>query len=161
MAKVCFSVSLCLCYLGSQQSGQVDFRNHLAASVAFSLVTVLMILHQVPQFSSWKHTSHNAAEEPRPFKYYCKNSNTSKSLEIPTCLIVLFGPWTRTSAHRLLLLLLVTPIILLLLLLLPVSWSGVIIGALDLRLSGLLDVRSNDSEDKETVMSYLLWVVMR
>lgn len=29
----------------------------------------------------------------------------------------------------------------------PVSWSGVIIGALDLRLSGLLDVRSNDSED--------------
>lgn len=52
MTKVCTSVSLCLCYLGSQQSGQVDFRNHLAASVAFSLVTVLMILHQVPQFSS-------------------------------------------------------------------------------------------------------------
>ncbi|TNN56596.1 hypothetical protein EYF80_033133 [Liparis tanakae] len=28
----------------------------------------------------------------------------------------------------------------------PVSWSGVIIGALDLRLSGLEEVRSNDSE---------------
>lgn len=32
---------------------------------------------------------------------------------------------------------------------LPVSWSGVIIGALDLRLSGLLDVLSNDSEGTE------------
>lgn len=29
---------------------------------------------------------------------------------------------------------------------LPVSWSGVIIGALDLRLSGLLDVLSKDSD---------------
>ena len=27
----------------------------------------------------------------------------------------------------------------------PVSWSGVIMGALDLRLSGLLEVRSKDS----------------
>lgn len=28
----------------------------------------------------------------------------------------------------------------------PVSWSGVIMGALDLRLSGLLEVRSKDSD---------------
>lgn len=41
-----------VCYLGCQQPGQIDFRNHLAASVPFSLVTVLVILHQVPQFSS-------------------------------------------------------------------------------------------------------------
>lgn len=45
---------LCSRYLGCQKSGQVDFRNHLTASVSFSLVTVLMIFHQVPQFSSWR-----------------------------------------------------------------------------------------------------------
>ncbi len=51
-AELPVCVSVCVSYLSRQQSGQVDLRNHLAASVSFSLITVLMILHQVPQFSS-------------------------------------------------------------------------------------------------------------
>lgn len=46
--------AICL-YLCSQQSGQVDLRNHFAAPVSLSLITVFMILHQVPQFSPLKH----------------------------------------------------------------------------------------------------------
>lgn len=39
-------------YLGGQQSGQVDLRHHLAASVALPLVRVIVVLHQVPQFGA-------------------------------------------------------------------------------------------------------------
>lgn len=39
-------------YLGGQQSGQVDFRHHLAASVPLPLVRVVVVLDQVPQFGA-------------------------------------------------------------------------------------------------------------
>jgi len=35
-------------HLGSQKSCQVDLRDHLAAAVALLLVSVLVVLHQVP-----------------------------------------------------------------------------------------------------------------
>lgn len=41
----------------------------------------------------------------------------------------------------------------------PVSWSGVIIGALDLRLSGLLDVRSKDSDGGDEQMRTKIFMV--
>lgn len=37
-----------MAHLGSQKSCQVDLRDHLAAAVALLLVSMLMILHQVP-----------------------------------------------------------------------------------------------------------------
>lgn len=39
-------------YLGSQQPCQVDLRDHLAATVTFTLVQVIVVLYQVPQFCS-------------------------------------------------------------------------------------------------------------
>ncbi len=39
-----------MAYLGSQESCQVDLRDHLAAAVALLLVSMLMVLHQVPNF---------------------------------------------------------------------------------------------------------------
>lgn len=39
-------------HLGSQQSGQVNLGDHLAASVTLLLVSVLVVLHQVPNFDS-------------------------------------------------------------------------------------------------------------
>lgn len=35
-------------YLGSQQPGQINLRDHLATAVSFLLVSVLVVLHQVP-----------------------------------------------------------------------------------------------------------------
>lgn len=126
-----------LCYLGSQQPGQVDFRNHLAASVSFSLVTVLVILHQVPQFSSWTQTKNTLINRTVHTEYE-------------------YQWWRKYSDLFLEVQQIYTPAA-------PVSWSGVIIGALDLKLSGLLDVRSNDSADTKThrEISYLLWLEIR
>lgn len=39
-------------YLCSQQPGQVDLRDHLAASVALPLIRVVVVLYQMPQFGS-------------------------------------------------------------------------------------------------------------
>lgn len=39
-------------HLGSEQTCQVDLRHHLAAAVALSLVCVVVVLHQVPEFGS-------------------------------------------------------------------------------------------------------------
>lgn len=36
-------------YLGGQQTGQVDLRDHLAAAVALPLVHVVVVFHQVPE----------------------------------------------------------------------------------------------------------------
>ena len=38
-------------HFGSQKSCQVDLRDHLAATVALLLVSVLMVLHQVPNLN--------------------------------------------------------------------------------------------------------------
>lgn len=39
-------------HLGSQESGQVNLGDHLATAVALLLVSVLVVLHQVPNFDS-------------------------------------------------------------------------------------------------------------
>lgn len=39
-------------HLGSEQTRQVDLRYHLAAAVALSLVCMVVVLHQVPEFGS-------------------------------------------------------------------------------------------------------------
>lgn len=39
-------------YLGGQQSSQVDLRDHLAATVSLLLVSMLMVLHQMPHFDA-------------------------------------------------------------------------------------------------------------
>lgn len=39
-------------YLGSQQSSQIDLRDHLAATVSLLLVSMLMVLHQMPHFDT-------------------------------------------------------------------------------------------------------------
>lgn len=39
-----------IAHLSRQKSCQVDFRDHLAAAVTLLLVSVLMVLHQVPHF---------------------------------------------------------------------------------------------------------------
>lgn len=49
---VCVCESTACRYLGGQQSGQVDFRDHLAPSVPFPLVRVVVVLDQVPQFGA-------------------------------------------------------------------------------------------------------------
>lgn len=46
------SMSSCLIYLGCEQAGQVDLRDHLAAAVSLPLVRVVVVLDQMPEFGS-------------------------------------------------------------------------------------------------------------